>query len=94
VHPASHRVTITTLGAPKIETLSAIPDASNPNVLDPTKTKRYPAPRPAFGTPPRKERATYDPELGERLLREALGDAADFARGHIGHLLDATTEET
>jgi hypothetical protein len=37
VHPASHRVTGTNIGAPKVTTLSAIPDASNPNALDPTK---------------------------------------------------------
>jgi hypothetical protein len=37
VHPASHRVTGTNIGAPKVETLSAIPDASSPCALDPTK---------------------------------------------------------
>jgi hypothetical protein len=37
VHPASHRVTGTNIGAPEVTTLSAIPDASNPNALDPTR---------------------------------------------------------
>jgi hypothetical protein len=89
VHPASHRVTGTTLGASKIETLSSIPDASNPNVLDPTKTKRYPAPAIAWGNRSRGSVA-HDPNLGEAILREALGGSDDFARGHIGHLPGAS----
>jgi hypothetical protein len=36
VHPASHRVTDTNIGAPKITTLSAIPVADNPAYGDPT----------------------------------------------------------
>jgi hypothetical protein len=88
VHPASHRVTGTTLGAPTIETLSSISDASNPNVLDPTKTKRYPAPAIAFGM--RSRGAPHDPNLGEAILREALGSSDDFAKGHVGHLPGAT----
>jgi len=37
VHPASHRVTGTNIGAPKVTTLSSIPDASNPLASDPTR---------------------------------------------------------
>jgi len=37
VHPASHRVTGSNLGAPTVTTLSAIPVADNPAVNDPTK---------------------------------------------------------
>ncbi len=37
VHPASHRVTGTNIGAPKITTLNSIPDASNPCAMDPTR---------------------------------------------------------
>ena len=37
VHPASHRVTGTNIGAPKITTLNSIPDASNPAAMDPTR---------------------------------------------------------
>jgi hypothetical protein len=39
-----HRVTGTDKGAPTITTLSAIPDASNPNAMDPTKPGKTFAP--------------------------------------------------
>jgi len=42
VNAASHRVSGTNIGAPAVTTLDSIPDASNPNVLDPTKQgKRF-----------------------------------------------------
>jgi hypothetical protein len=38
VHPASHRVSGTNIGAPTVTTLSSIPDASNPCAMDPTRS--------------------------------------------------------
>lgn len=94
VHGGMHRTTGTSLGAPVTSMLS-VPNASSANVLAPTHAgKRFPAPRPAFGTPPRSQRATYDPELGARILAEALADTADHAH-EVGRarLPDAVSEK-
>lgn len=75
VHPASHRVTGTNEGAPTITTLSAIPDASNPNALDPTRIgKRL---TPPVAKPGMKSRTSqHDTLSGEAHLQEAFDNSS------------------
>jgi hypothetical protein len=96
VHPASHRVTGTNIGAPKITTLNSIPDASSPCALDPTKPgKVLHVPLPVPGM-----RSRIDDNLGGagvgadhgRAQRSAVKEHADrIALGQriIGEALSA-----
>lgn len=84
VRPAAgmHRVTGTNEGAPVITTLQSIPDASNPNYLDPTKQgKRL---SPAAVHPSMKSGAVdshgslgseHNPQVGDQVLSEGLRHA-------------------
>jgi hypothetical protein len=82
VHPASHRVTGTNEGAPKITTLSAIPDASNPNALDRTRPGKTFAP---VQVSPGMNAATHARAVGvgQMILDSAFANsAADDRRAH------------
>ena len=64
VHPASHRVTGTNIGAPVATTLSSIPDASNPNAMDPTKPGKSFIGKPVPSVPGQRSRITDAPGPG------------------------------
>jgi hypothetical protein len=82
VHPASHRVTGTNEGAPKITTLSSIPDASNPAALDPTtKGKTFAPVQVSPGMNAAKH--AHAVGVGQMILDQAFANsAADDRRAH------------
>lgn len=57
-----HRVTGTNEGAPVVKTLDSIPDASNPNAMDPTKPGKVL--RPAMPHPSMRSRVNDPPHGG------------------------------
>jgi hypothetical protein len=74
-----HRVTGTSEGAPKIETLSSIPDASSPLASDPTKYgKRIAVPAPVIG-----QRSRSGDSLGGN--RVGANHSAAMARADRDH---------
>jgi hypothetical protein len=80
VHPASHRVTGTNEGAPKITTLSSIPDASNPAALDPTtKGKTF---APVAASPGQRSRLG---EVGPGQVSGGVNPAHDPALNAAKH---------
>jgi hypothetical protein len=77
-----HRVTGTDKGAPTITTLSAIPDASNPNALDPTtKGKTFAPVQVSPGMNAAKHAKAVG--VGQMILDQAFANsAADDRRAH------------
>jgi len=94
VHPVMVHAGMTRQQNGKTVTLSSIPDASNPNVADPTKTwKRFAVPAVTFGMRSRPDRGHIVEGLSDRILNEAFGAGGPDHPADLGKLPNAVTEE-
>jgi hypothetical protein len=78
-----HRITGTNEGAPKITTLQATPDASNPNTMAPTKTGRKFAPV-AVSPGMNAAKHAHAVGVGQAILDSAFANSAGDDRSAHG----------
>jgi hypothetical protein len=79
-----HRVTGSNEGAPVVTTLDRIPDASNPNALDPTRTGKTFAPvQVSPGMNAAKHARAVG--IGQMILAQAFANSAADDRAAHGH---------